>query len=87
MQEKNDLFLVLDKIAYDPTGGENYIHTIRSAMSSSLPSRISAALNKQRASITPKPYIILENVPTDKKVFPPPLPQQIYTISKNWKHQ
>lgn len=68
-QERNELFSALDKIAYDPAGGDAYIHAIRSAMITHLPHRLSAALSQQKASIKPRPYLILKNVPVDKEVF------------------
>lgn len=79
-QEKNELFSALDKIAYDPAGGDVYIHAIRTAMTQFLPQRVSAALGKQRASIKPRPYFILKNTPIDKEVFFSPCPNQ-YTPS------
>ncbi|CAI0972060.1 taurine catabolism dioxygenase TauD [Serratia proteamaculans] len=79
-QEKNELFSALDKIAYDPAGGDSYIHEIRTAMTNFLPHRVSAALGKQRASISPRPYFILKNAPVDKEVFFSPCPNQ-YTPS------
>ncbi|USS96207.1 hypothetical protein M5J15_03790 [Serratia symbiotica] len=45
-QERNELFSTLDRIAYDPAGGDAYIHAIRSAMITHLPHRISAALSQ-----------------------------------------
>jgi hypothetical protein len=79
-QERNELFSALDKIAYDPAGGDAYIHAIRSAMITHLPHRLSAALSQQKASIKPRPYLILKNVPVDKEVFFSPCPNQ-YTPS------
>lgn len=79
-QERNALFSALDKMAYDPAGGNAYIHAIRSAMTLYLPHRISAILSQQKASIQPRPYLILKNVPTDKEVFFSPCPDQ-YTPS------
>ncbi|ETS32428.1 taurine catabolism dioxygenase TauD [Photorhabdus temperata] len=79
-QEKHDLFLALNKINYDPTGSDLYIHAVRSAMMSFLPVRIISALNKQRASIDPRPYIILKNTPIDCEIFFSPSPNQ-YTPS------
>ncbi|MGQ8816447.1 TauD/TfdA family dioxygenase [Serratia sp. NA_13] len=79
-QEKNELSLALDKITYDPAGGDAYIHAIRSAMMHYLPHRVSAALGKQKASIKPRPYFILKNAPIDKEVFFSPCPNE-YTPS------
>ncbi|ASL86721.1 taurine catabolism dioxygenase TauD [Serratia marcescens] len=79
-QERNELFSALDKIAYDPAGGDAYIHAIRTAMITHLPHRLSAALSQQKASIKPRPYLILKNVPVDKEVFFSPCPDQ-YTPS------
>ncbi len=45
-----------------------------------LPKRIMLELNKQKVSIRPRPYIIIKNSPTDKKVFFSPDPD-IYTPS------
>ena len=53
-QERNELFSALDKIAYDPAGGDAYIHAIRSAMITHLPHRLSAAL-KQNVFFSPCP--------------------------------
>lgn len=80
MQEKQDLFLALNKIDCDPTGSDLYIHLVKSAMMSFLPTRVISALNKQRTSINPRPYIILKNVPTDCEIFFSPSPNQ-YTPS------
>ncbi|WP_214067108.1 hypothetical protein [Photorhabdus hainanensis] len=47
MQEKQDLFSALNKIDYDPTGGDLYIHLVKSAMMSSLSIIISAIKNNE----------------------------------------
>ncbi|AEX52526.1 putative secreted oxygenase [Rahnella aquatilis CIP 78.65 = ATCC 33071] len=78
--ERKELFLALDKITYDPTGGDAYINAIRSTMTMFLPRRINAALSQQRASIKPRPYLILKNVPVDNEIFFSPCPNQ-YTPS------
>ncbi len=44
MQEKQDLFSSLNKIDYDPTGGDLYIHLVKSSMMSSLSIRIISAI-------------------------------------------
>ncbi len=77
---ESKLFSVLNKINYDPTGSDNYIHEIRAIMTTYLPERVNIALGKQRASIQPRPYILFKNVPTDREVFFSPCPNQ-YTPS------
>ncbi|MFD0706455.1 hypothetical protein [Photorhabdus akhurstii] len=59
MQEKQDLFSALNKIDYDPTGGDLYIYLVKSSMMSSLSIRIISTINKQRTPINPKPIYSL----------------------------
>ncbi|PQQ42737.1 hypothetical protein C6H65_01705 [Photorhabdus luminescens] len=59
MQEKQDLFSALNKIDYDSTGGDLYIHLVKSSMMSSLSIRIISTINKQRTPINPKPIYSL----------------------------
>ncbi|EYU17319.1 MULTISPECIES: hypothetical protein [Photorhabdus] len=62
MQEKQDLFLALNKIDYDHTGSDLYIHLVKSAMMSFLLIRVISALNKQRTSINPKEIYPLRKI-------------------------
>lgn len=85
-QERNELFSALDKIAYDPAGGDAYIHAIRSAMITHLPHRLSAALSQQKASIKPRPYLILKMCRWIKKCSFP-LPEPIYAFGQVREYQ
>ncbi|WP_217470098.1 hypothetical protein [Photorhabdus akhurstii] len=87
MQEKQDLFSALNKIDYDPTGGDLYIHLVKSAMMSSLPVRIISALNKQKTSINPKPiYPIRKIIKHQYKYFNWRL-QRVFISSNLWNHR
>jgi L-asparagine oxygenase len=71
-REKCLLKEVLKSIEYDPTGTSSYINTVRNVTIGTMPRRILAALNEQRASLQPHPYLIIDNLPTDDEVFGSP---------------
>lgn len=79
-EERISLGNVLEKISYDPHGGTRYIMDIRMAALSSMPRRIVDVLQEQRASITPLPYLLFENLPTDSQVITTPDPH-VFTPS------
>lgn len=73
--ERDTLGCALEKISYDPHGGMGYVIDVRIAALTSMPRRVIDALNEQRASITPRPYLLFENLPVDTQVFTAPDPQ------------
>lgn len=71
--ERDRLAAVLDEIPYDPHGGTSYLVSIRIAAATAMPRRIVDALNEQRASLHPRPYLVFDNLPTDDQVFTVPV--------------
>ncbi|MET1076938.1 MAG: TauD/TfdA family dioxygenase [Pseudomonas sp.] len=78
--ERELLKSALEKITYDPSGATRYITESRIVGHNALPRRIIDALNEQKASIHPKPYLLFENLPTDHEVFTSPDPK-VFTPS------
>ncbi|QZX80816.1 TauD/TfdA family dioxygenase [Metapseudomonas otitidis] len=83
--EKERLEGKLRTITYDTSGGQEYLNQTRNALLQTLPSRVLDAFFKQRASLEPSAFIIIENVPTDESVFFTPDPN-IYTPSAKTGH-
>lgn len=71
--ERDRLAAALDEIPYDPHGGMSYLVSIRIAAATTMPRRIVDALNEQRASLRPRPYLVFDNLPTDEQVFTVPV--------------
>lgn len=72
--ERDNLWNALDKVIYDPYGGIEYSIELKKIGFSVLPHRILTILINQKKSITPKPYLIFENLPTDKNINTSPNP-------------
>lgn len=79
-QERNHLYHGLSNIEYDPSGGADYIHEIKTAALSTLPHYITRVLHQQKASIQPAPYLVFENLPTDDTIYTSPNPR-VFTPS------
>jgi L-asparagine oxygenase len=71
-RERDNLKQILGAIRYDDSGSEDYLAYLRTTVSRSLPDRVVLALHKQRSSLEPRPYLIIENLPTDDEVFGSP---------------
>lgn len=71
-REKSILRDALAPINYEDSGNSAYINTVKNAASAAMPKRILAALQEQRASLQPRPYLIFDNLPTDDEVFGSP---------------
>jgi hypothetical protein len=71
-REKNILKEALDSINYEDSGNSDYINMIKSAASAALPKRVLTALLEQKASLQPRPYLIVDNLPMDDEVFGSP---------------
>ncbi|MGE6628323.1 TauD/TfdA family dioxygenase [Bacillus pumilus] len=82
-EERNFLFNELNQIEYDPTGNTDYITEVRMAAMRALPKGIVKFLNQQKTSLKPAPYIIFENLPTDKEVRFTPDSQDIPLEAKS----
>jgi L-asparagine oxygenase len=61
-------------ITYDPNGGCAYISELRFIGMRTFPRRILEVLNKQKTSLSPRPYFIINNLPVDEKVHRIPHP-------------
>lgn len=68
-QEKEQLEKVLQDIRYQPNGDDGYLSDLRRVFIKNAPVGLLSLLDKQRASITPFPYLLLENMPMDNGVF------------------
>lgn len=73
--EREILRQELGLIQYDPTGSTSYVTEVRVSALRAMPRRIIECLNKQKASLSPLPYIIFENLPVDDAVLSTPDPQ------------
>ena len=71
-RERDALKQALDTIVYDDSGRCEFISHIRPILAEALPRRLRAALETQRASLTPRPYVIIDNLPVDDEVFGSP---------------
>lgn len=71
-REREILKRALDSVPYDDAGRCEYIRAMRAAAVQAIPRRITSVLESQRTSLNPRPYIILDNLPTDDEVFGSP---------------
>jgi hypothetical protein len=71
-RERDTLKQALDQIIYDDSGRCEFISHVRPVLAQALPRRLRTALEAQRASLTPRPYVIIDNLPVDDEVFGSP---------------
>lgn len=71
-RERDTLRRVLDTLHYDDSGRCEFISNVRVVIADALPRRVRVALEAQRASLAPRPYLIMDNLPVDDEVFGSP---------------
>ena len=73
--EKQALAAALARLPYDPNGFCQYINELRIIALSALPKRVIEAFVRQKTSLQPLPFIVIDNLPTDS-VYRVPLPHE-----------
>lgn len=82
-EQRERLSSSLACIDYDPMGGGAYISGLRSALYASLPPQLLMLLEAQRASLSPEPYLIVDNIPCDVSVYTTPDPDKYVCGAKS----
>ena len=82
-REKSILSDALAQINYDDSGNSIYINTVKNVALSVLPKRVLAALQEQKASLRPCPYLVFDNMPTDDEVFGAPTSLETGSLHKS----
>lgn len=84
-REKELLKDALVQVQYDSNGHCQYINQLRVIAMQTLPVRILSFLVKQKASLCPAPYFVIDNLPTDDEIISVPLESQLEEDLHNFK--
>jgi L-asparagine oxygenase len=74
--EKIALQQEIERLNYDPAGGCDYISELRFIAMRTLPRRVLDTLAKQKTSLSPKPYFVIDNLPVDNWINKIPHPMK-----------
>ena len=93
--DKNNVFLfsahenkalqkAFSKIDYDAGGSESYITEVRRTAYNYFPDNVIEALERQKAGLSPRPYLVFANLPFDQTTGSPGPQESSRDFKKSW---